>query len=102
MIGDTLWSRLDDREKRRLARVIIARLNKQAASFGEKNERLRGQVAPLVEAVSAKEEDARVAKEDALMWQMKARGRGGRGLLFGIPLGGLATYGGLKLFRVIP
>ena len=100
-IGDTLWSRLDDREKRRIAHVIIARLNEQAAGYERDMDVLRGQIAPLMASEASAREGKRLAKDDALMWKTKAKGRGGRGMLIGLPLGGLVTYGGLRVFGVL-
>lgn len=101
-IGDTLWSRLDDREKRRIAQIIVRKSGEAAAAAVKEADRLRASVAPLAESEAAARTEAEAERQDALAWQLKARGRGGRGMLVGIPLGGLATYGGLKLFRVIP
>lgn len=100
-IGDTLWSRLDDREKRRLAHVIILRLNEQAAGYERDMDRVQAQIAPLMASEASAREGERLALDDALIWKTKAKGRGGRGMLIGIPLGGLVTYGGLRLFGVI-
>lgn len=100
-VGDTLWSRLDDREKRRLAHIIIARLNEQAAGYERDMDRVQAQIAPLMASEASAREGERLAKDDALMWKTKAKGRGGRGVLIGFPLGAAATYGGLKLFGVI-
>lgn len=100
-VGDTLWSRLDDREKRRLAHIIIARLNEQAAGYERDMDRMQAQIAPLMASEASAREGERLAKDDALMWKTKAKGRGGRGMLIGLPLGGLVTYGGLRVFGVL-
>lgn len=96
-IGDTLWSRLDDREKRRLAHVVLNRTTEAAAKANEEADRLRASVAPLAESEAAARTEAESRRDEALKWQLKARGRGGRGLVLGIGLGALATYGGLRL-----
>lgn len=96
-IGDTLWSRLDDREKRRLAHVVLKRTEEAAAKANEEAQRLRESVAPLMASEAAARVDADTSRGEALKWQLKARGRGGRGLVVGIVLGALATYGGLRL-----
>lgn len=98
-IGDTLWSRLDDREKRRLARVIIARLEASTRSHEREQSILRAQIAPLAEGQAAAREEARQANEEALRWRLKARGRGGRGFVVGVGIGALATIGALSLIR---
>lgn len=100
-IGDTLWSRLDDREKRRIAHVIIARLNEQADGYERDMDRVQAQIAPLMASEASAIERAKWAEDDLVRWKLKARGRGGRGLLIGIPIGGLATYGGLRLFGLV-
>lgn len=100
-IGDTLWSRLDDREKRRLAHIIISRLNEQAQGYGRDMDRLRAQIEPLMASEASANERARWAEDDALTWKTRAKGRVGRGILIGVPIGGGLTYGGLRLFGVI-
>ena len=100
-VGDTLWSRLDDREKRRLAHVIVARLEDQAAGYERQLDGYRGQIAPLMESEASANKRAKWAEDDAMTWKLKAKGRGGRGFIIGLPIGGLATYGGLRLFGVI-
>lgn len=100
-IGDTLWSRLDDREKRRLAHIIISRLNEQAQDYGRDMDRLRAQIEPLMASEASANERAKWAEDDALTWKTRAKGRVGRGILIGVPVGGGLTYGGLRLFGVI-
>ena len=100
-IGDTLWSRLDDREKRRIAQIIIRKAEEAADAAVKEADRLRASVAPLAESEAAARTEAEAERQDALAWQLKARGRGGRGLVVGIGLGALATYGGLRLFGAI-
>ncbi len=100
-IGDTLWSRLDDREKRRIAQIIIRKSDQAIADAVMEADRLRASLAPLVESEAAARVEAEVRRDEALSWQLKARGRGGRGLVLGIGLGGLATYGGLRLLGAI-
>lgn len=95
-IGDTLWSRLDDREKRRIARAIVARLQASAMSYERELAILRAQIAPLAEGQAAAREEARLSNEEALRWRLKARGRG---LVVGVGIGSLATIGALSLLR---
>jgi len=100
-IEDTLWDRLSQRERRAIAFRILANRTEAAESAEREAEALRGVVGRLTAAVASKQAETDASKAEALSWQLKARGGGGRGLLIGIPVGGLATYGGLRLFGVI-
>lgn len=95
-IGDTLWSRLDDREKRRLAGIILLRQTEAARSAERERDQAREALAPLMESEHEARTGEALAKDDAMKWQMKARGRGSRGFIIGIGFGALATYGGYK------
>lgn len=101
-IEDTLWDRLSQRERRMIAWRIMQNRTEAAESASREADGLRATIAPLRASEAESRAAEAQAKDEALMWQLKAKGRGGRGLLVGIPLGALATYGGLKLFRVIP
>lgn len=100
-IEDTLWDRLSQRERRAIAFRILANRTEAAESAEREAEALRGVVGRLTTAAATERAESDASKAEALSWQLKAKGRGGRGLLIGIPLGGLATYGGLRLFGLV-
>lgn len=100
-IEDTLWDRLSQRERRAIAFRILVNRTEAAESAEREAEALRGVVGRLTDAVASKQAETDASKAEALSWQLKAKGRGGRGLLIGIPVGGLASYGALRLFGVI-
>lgn len=101
MIGDTLWSRLDQRDKARIAHTIVQRQREIEASYQRDLDRAQAQIAPLMASEAQLRVKVDAERAEAVRWKLKAKGRGSRGLLLGIGLGGLATYGGLRLAGAI-
>lgn len=91
-ISDTLWSRLDDRARRELAHMLILRQGEQVTTAQRDNDRLRAQLEPLVKSEADAQERAKASHGEAMEWRMKAKGRGTRGLLIGLGMGGAFTY----------
>lgn len=100
-IDDSLWNRLDLRTRREVARRMILNRDESLRSCETDLATCRDGYLAKIRSEATQRQNAEDATADALMWQLKARGRGGRGMLIGIPLGGLATYGGLRLFRLV-
>lgn len=101
LLDDTLWARLDQRERRQIIWMMLQKRNEAVESCERDLSRCTG--ALLDKTLS--EGETRVALKDCVeeraTWQLRAKGRGGRGFIIGLPVGGLATYGGLRLFGVI-
>lgn len=93
-IGDTLWSRLDDRDKRRIARTLLRRVEEATEDCTRENDRLRSTIDPLVASEANARKEADQSAKESLDWQLKARGRGGRGFVLGFG-GGLAGAFGI-------
>lgn len=93
LLDDTLWARLDQRQRREILWKMIQNRNEAVQSanndLGRCNDALR--VKTLSEGALRTERDN--ARSEALDWQLKAKGRGGRGLMIGIGLGALLGYG---------
>lgn len=93
LLDDTLWARLDHRQRREILWRMLQNRNEAVQSaendLARCNDALRDKT--LSEGVLRTDLDN--ARSEALDWQLKAKGRGGRGLLIGLGLGGLVGYG---------
>lgn len=101
LLDDTLWARLDQRERREIIWKMLQTRNEAVRSC--EGSLSRCHKALLDKTIS--EAETRVAMtqatDEVAKWRLRAKGRGGRGFIIGLPVGGLATYGGLRLFGVI-
>ena len=89
-VNDTLWSRLDQRERVRLLSIMMGRKGAEVASLGRDNEALRLAFVAKAEGEALAIVNFEAERGKRMSCEAKAKGKGLRGFLWGVATGAVA------------
>lgn len=90
-IHDSLWERLSVRERRVIAHQMIENQREAVASAEREAEQAKEQMRAAMKSAATYREDWEAEKKEKQELELKVRGRGTRGFLWGLGIGALGT-----------